>query len=112
MNVEKKWNDLFPQERQEQKPKINFEQELTAKYHFKSMKDNDEIYHYDTKNGIYRKNAKWLIQQECIKYDPEVRTNNVNDVVNRITWANYTDRTEFDKDIESLQELYGKSKDR
>jgi len=78
------------------------EQELTAKYHFKIMKDTKEIYYYDTINGIYIKGADWLIEQECVKYDPEVNTNDVNDIKNRIIWANYTDRTAFDRDIEWL----------
>jgi P4 family phage/plasmid primase-like protien len=78
-------------------PTLMLEQELTNKYHFKSMKDNGEIWYYDGK--IYRKNADWLIQQECIKYDPESKTTDVNDILNRIRWSNYTDREVFDTDI-------------
>jgi P4 family phage/plasmid primase-like protien len=79
-----------------------FEKELIKKYHFKSLKDTEEIYYYDYNKGIYIKNAEWLIKQECIKYDPQTKTNDVNDTKNRIIWSNYVDRQEFDPDIEWL----------
>ena len=43
------------------------EQELTERYHFKSMKDTKEIYYYDDSRGIYLKGGEWLIEQECVK---------------------------------------------
>jgi putative DNA primase/helicase len=76
------------------------EQQLKSKYHFKSMIDNEEIWYYDNTKGIYLNNANWLIKKECIRYDPDIKTNNVNDIVNRIIWSNYTNRNEFDKNIE------------
>jgi P4 family phage/plasmid primase-like protien len=79
--------------------KTQFEKELTKKYHFKSMKDTKEIYYYDTTKGIYVKDGEWLIEQECIIFNPESKTNDVTDIKNHITWSNYTDRTDFDPDI-------------
>ena len=76
------------------------EQQLQSKYHFKSMIDNKEIWYYDSKKGIYLKDATWIIEQECIRDNPDVKTTQVNDIVNRITWLNYTTRSEFDKDID------------
>ena len=81
---------------------VQFEQELIIKYHFKSLKDTKEIYYYDTNKGIYLKDATWLIEQECIKQNPDSKTNYVNDVINRITWSNYIDRKDFDPDMEWL----------
>lgn len=46
--------------KKEPKQYKSLEQELTEKYHFKSMKDTKEIYYYDTNEGIYRNNASWL----------------------------------------------------
>jgi putative DNA primase/helicase len=105
MDVDQEWEEVFPQaqvnkNKNKNKSKGTLEQELTEKYHFKSMKDTKEIYYYDTTNGIYLKDADWLIEEECIKYDPESNTNDVNDIKNRIIWSNYIDRTEFDPDIE------------
>jgi P4 family phage/plasmid primase-like protien len=79
-----------------------FEWELTQKHHFKSLKDTKEIYYYEPTKGIYIKDAEWLIEQECIRSNPMVTTTDVNDTKNRIIWSNYTDRTEFDADIEWL----------
>jgi putative DNA primase/helicase len=78
------------------------EQELRDKYHFKSLKDTKEIYYYDTTNGIYVKGADWLIEQQCIKYNPDIKTNDVNDIKNHIIWSNYIDRNDFDPDIDWL----------
>jgi putative DNA primase/helicase len=81
---------------------LTLDQELTEKYNFKSMTDNDDIWYYDHVKGIYRNNANWIIKQECIKDNPDIKTNNVNDIVNRIIWSNYMDRIDFDKDIQWL----------
>jgi len=64
--------------------KSQFEKELIQKYHFKAMKDTKEIYSYDIKNGIYLNNADWLIEQECIKFNPDIKTTDVNDIKNHI----------------------------
>ena len=109
MKLEPRWNEIYipyigkvNDEVSKSKSKGTLEQELTQKYCFKSMKDTKEIYYYDTTNGIYLKDADWLIEQECIKYYPEIGTKDVNDIKNRIIWSNYIDRTEFDPDIEWL----------
>jgi hypothetical protein len=98
------WNQIYGSTSSKAKSKSVrlLEQELTGKYHFKSMKDTKEIYYYDANNGIYLKGADWLIEQECVKYDPEIETKDVTEIKNRIIWANYTDRTAFDPDIEWL----------
>ncbi len=77
-----------------------FEQELTNKYHFKSMKDTKELYYYDDIAGIYIKGGEWLVEQECVKWNPEIKTKDVTDIKNRIIWANYVDRSAFDPDNE------------
>jgi putative DNA primase/helicase len=86
----------------ETETQITFEQELTIKYHFKSMKDTKELYYYDDTSRIYVKGGEWLIDHECIKHDPKIKTKEVTDIKNRIIWANYTDRLAFDPDIEWL----------
>lgn len=76
------------------------EDELTAIYHFKSLKDTDEIYYWDEEQGIFIKNAEWKIKEECMKFDPAMRTKEVTEVINHIIWSNYTDRGVFDSQIE------------
>lgn len=76
------------------------EDELTAIYYFKSLKDTDEIYYWDENQGIYIKGAEWLIKQECMRLDPDYKSKDVTEVINHIIWANYVDRNEFDSQIE------------
>ena len=66
------------------------------------MKDNGQIYYFDSDSGIFRKDGEWLIEEEWVKYHPEQRTTNVLDVKNRIIWANYTEGSAFDPDINWL----------
>lgn len=74
--------------------------QLIQKYHFKTLKDTKEIYYYDGKAGIFRRDGEWLIEQELLKYNPERRTTyDITEIKNRIMWSTYTDRKEFDPDI-------------
>ena len=66
------------------------------------MKDTKELYYYDNSRGIYLKGGEWLIEQECVRYDPQIKTKDVTDTKNRIIWANYVDRSDFDSKIEWL----------
>lgn len=66
------------------------------------MKDNKELYYYDDSRGIYLKGGEWLIEQKCVTYFPQVKTKDVTDTKNRIIWANYVDRSDFDSQIEWL----------
>jgi hypothetical protein len=77
-----------------------FEKELTAIYHFKGVKHTKDIFFYDNDKGIYVKDAEWLIEQECVRYNPEIKTKDVTDIKNRIMWGNYVDRWQFDSAIE------------
>ncbi len=106
-------NDIFDkdfgstQQHQEQEDQDNdgsktLEQELTERYHFKSMKDTKEIYYYDENKGVYLKSGEWLIEQECVTYFLQIKTKDVTDIKNRIIWANYVDRSDFDSKIEWL----------
>ena len=60
------------------------------------MKDTKELYYYNDSKGIYIKGGEWLIEQTCVKYDPQIQTKDVTDIKNRIIWANYVDRSDFD----------------
>src|SRR5690242_2061134 len=78
------------------------EEKLTKTYYFKAMKDTCEIYFYNKEKGIYENAGDWLIEQECMKQDPSMKTNNVTDIKNHITWSNFVNRNEFDPEIERL----------
>ena len=52
--------------------------------------------------GMYRKDGKWLIEEEWIKYHPELKTKDATEIKNQITWSTYTDKSAFDPDIKWL----------
>jgi len=85
----------------EKAPKT-LEIELAELYKFKGLKDTEEIYYYDEDKGIFIKGAEWLIKQKCIEYDPEMRSRDVTEIINRIIWSNYIDREQLDSQIEWL----------
>jgi len=64
------------------------------------MKDNGELWYYNGK--IFVKDADWIIQRECIRFNPASKTSDVNDTLNHIKWSNYIDRDAFDPDIKWL----------
>jgi P4 family phage/plasmid primase-like protien len=79
-----------------------FEQELIKKYHFKATKDTEELYYYDSKEGIYVKNGEWLIKQESLKYNPGISSAIVDQIIQHIIWGNYINRSGFNRDIQWL----------
>ncbi len=76
-----------------------FEQELIRKYHFKCMKDTDELYYFEDSLGVYINGGEWLIKSECLKYDPEIKPGEVDESIKRIMWSNYRDRSDFDSNL-------------
>ena len=52
------------------------------------MKDTKELYYYNDSKGIYEKGGEWLIEQECVKDHPQIKTRDVTDIKNRIIWTN------------------------
>ncbi len=100
--ITKKVKEEEQEQEQEEDTPPTLEEELTEKYKFKSLKDNDEIYHWDKDRGIYVKNSEWLIKQECMTSDPQMKSKEVNEIINHITWSNYIDRTDLDSQIEWL----------
>jgi P4 family phage/plasmid primase-like protien len=77
--------------------------ELMNEYAFKTIKDNEEIYYYDFKRGVYTQGGEWLIKEQCEILYPEVRTHNVQEVINHIKRRTGVIRSKFDSD--SLQIL-------
>ena len=79
-----------------------FEKELIKKYHFKATTDTEELYYYDEPGGVYVKGGEWLIKRESVKFNPCITTSGVDQIIKHITWSNFIDRSDFDKDIEWL----------
>ena len=75
---------------------------LIEQYTFATMKDTDEIYHYDSDRGIYVKGGDVFIKKELAAMHAYIPSHHVNEIINTIKSKTYTDRKEFDSNIEWL----------
>ena len=75
---------------------------LIERYSFATMKDNDEIYHYDSDKGIYVKGGEICIKKELAAMHAYIPTHHVSEIINTIKSKTYIDRNEFDSNIEWL----------
>lgn len=73
---------------------------LIERYTFATMKDTDEIYYYDSDKGIYVKGGEVFIKKEMAAMHSYLPTYQVNEIINTIKTKTYTNRKEFDSNIE------------
>jgi putative DNA primase/helicase len=73
---------------------------LIERYTFATMNDTDEIYYYDSNRGIYLKGGEVFIKKEVAAMHSYLPTYQVNEIINTIKTKTYTDRKEFDSNIE------------
>ncbi len=88
------------EEKEQEQDSKSIEQELTEIYHFKTVKDTEEIYYYNSEKGIFIKNGEQIIKQEYVKYFPDCKIKEVDQVLYHIKWSNLVDRNQFDSKIE------------
>ena len=75
---------------------------LNDQYTFVTMKDTDDIYYYDSDKGIYVQGGGIFIKKEMATMHTYLPTYQVNEIINTIKSKTYTDRKEFDSNIEWL----------
>ena len=80
-------------------------EELMNEYAFKTIKDNEEIYYYDFNRGVYTQGGEWLIKEQCEILYPEVRTHNVQEVINHVKRRTGVSRSRFDSDSPHILNL-------
>lgn len=69
---------------------------LSQNHHFLTMKDTEEVLFYE--NGVYRFGGEQIIKQEVEDlWGKNVRTQDVNEIINHIKRMTYIDREEFDR---------------
>ncbi len=73
---------------------------IIKEHTFKTMTDNLEIFMYD--GSKYVKGHEWRIDELCRLMHPRIKTHEVQEVVNKIKGATYTDRESFDKNSSLL----------
>ena len=88
------------EEKEQEQDSKSIEQQLTEIYHFKTVKDTEEIYYYNSEKGIFVKNGEQIIKQEYVKYFPDCKIKEVDQVLYHIRWSSLVDRNQFDSKIE------------
>ena len=81
---------------------VDIEKELLDKYHFKTVKDTEEIYYYNSEKGIFVRNGEQIIKREYIEYFPDCKISDVDKVVFHLRFKTLIDREQFDSKIEWL----------
>jgi P4 family phage/plasmid primase-like protien len=73
-------------------------QAIIKEYTFKTMKDNDEIYYYDSDKELFVTHGEWLIKEYCETLRPEITTHQVQEIINHVKRKTGADRSSFDCD--------------
>ena len=84
---------------------INLTARLMTEFSFKTMRDNDEIYYYHNDIGVYLAFGDSIIKEYVEVLDPNIKTYQVNEIVQKIKRRTYVDRDRFDEnpDIINVQ---------
>jgi P4 family phage/plasmid primase-like protien len=75
---------------------INLTARLMTEFSFKTMRDNDEIYYYHNDTGVYLAFGDSIIKEYVEVLDPNIKTYQVNEIVQKIKRRTYIDRDKFD----------------
>ena len=78
---------------------------IMKEYTFKTMTDNRDIYVYD--GSKYTDGQEWRIDELCRLMHRKIKTHEVQEVINNIKGATYTDRELFDADTNLRNTING-----
>jgi P4 family phage/plasmid primase-like protien len=76
--------------------------QIMNEYTFKTFKDTEEIYCYDSDKGVYVQGGKWRIEEQCEILYPQIPTYKVQEVVNHIKRRTGVERSMFDSNLDIL----------
>jgi putative DNA primase/helicase len=84
---------------------IDLTERIMTEFTFKTMRDNEEIYYYDTTAGLYRKFGDRIIKEYVEILHPSIKTFQVNEIIQKIKRRTTVDRDQFDNktDIINVQ---------
>src|SRR6266487_6330876 len=89
-------NHKFPLPEQQLSRILWIVKEIEQRLVFKTMTDNEEMYWYDREQGIYLPGQEWRIKNAAQILYPDIKTNELNEVINQIKRRTYIDRRLFD----------------
>jgi P4 family phage/plasmid primase-like protien len=84
---------------------IDLTARLMTEFSFKTMRDNEEIYYYRNDVGIYLGFGESIIREYVEVLDPNIKTYQVNEIIQKIKRRTYVSRDQFDEnpDIINVQ---------
>lgn len=74
---------------------------ITSENIFRTTTDNEELFWYNG-NGVYLPGQEWRIKSACQQMQPEIKTKDVQEVINNIKRKTFIDRAIFDSKPEIL----------
>jgi putative DNA primase/helicase len=102
MNIASDSDSIYYRNKKDYEQIISSTNFLIDQYTFATMKDTDEIYHYDSDRGIYVQGGEIFIKKELAAMHAYIPSHKVNEIINTIKSKTYIDRKEFDSNIEWL----------
>jgi P4 family phage/plasmid primase-like protien len=75
---------------------INLTTKLMTEFSFKTMRDNEEIYYYHNDVGVYLGFGDSIIREYVEVLHPNIKTYQVNEIVQKIKRRTYVNRDRFD----------------
>ena len=100
MNIASESDSIYYRNKKEYEEIITSINFLIDQYTFATMKDNDEICYYDSDKGIYVKGGEVFIKSELAAMHTYIPSHHIKEIINTIKSKTYTDRKEFDSNIE------------
>jgi putative DNA primase/helicase len=76
--------------------------QIMGEHTFKTFKDTEEVYYYDSDKGVYVEGGEWLIKEQCEILHPQIPTYKVQEVINHIKRRSGVDRSKFDSNLDIL----------
>ena len=80
----------------------NLTDQVMAEYSLVTMRDNEEIYYYNTTVGVYRIFGDRIIKEYLEVLYPKIKTHIVNEVIQKIKRRTGVDRDQFDNNIDVI----------
>ena len=66
------------------------------------MRDNEEIYYYDIKPGVYHRFGDRVIKEYVEILNPSIKTFQVNEIILKIKRRTYVDRDQYDNNTDII----------
>jgi P4 family phage/plasmid primase-like protien len=77
----------------------NLTDQVMAEYSLVTMKDNEEMYYYDSSRGLHLRLGDSVIKEYLEILSPKIKTHTVNEIIQKIKRRTYVDRKQFDSNI-------------